>query len=132
MPWRIICNWKRVSTVVHFKPKQTDLNKCIYLVNQHYKGNRHRNQIVREDFPTAVTEQMKEKENAERQAALYHEMINEQEEADAKVARELAAKLSKESQRKPPMDEPHYLNMPPNTNQNVILLFFNILIILIS
>ncbi|KAG4069813.1 hypothetical protein HA402_006828 [Bradysia odoriphaga] len=52
-------------------------------INEHYKGNRYRNQTVREDFPTALSEQNKEKENAERQAALYHQMINEQEEADA-------------------------------------------------
>lgn len=63
------------------------------LVNEHYKGNRYRNQVVRQDFPTALNEQNKEKENAERQAALYHQMINEQEEADAKVAREFADKL---------------------------------------
>lgn len=48
------------------------------LVNDHYKGNRHRNAIVRQDFPTALTEQNREKEDAERQAALYHQMINEQ------------------------------------------------------
>lgn len=65
-------------------------------VNEHYKGNRYRNQTVREDFPTALSEQNKEKENAERQAALYHQMINEQEEADARVARELAEKLKAE------------------------------------
>lgn len=51
---------------------------------------------MRQDFPTALIEQNKEKENAERQAALYHQMINEQEEADAKVARDLADKLRTE------------------------------------
>lgn len=51
---------------------------------------------MREDFPTALNEQNKEKENAERQAALYHQMINEQEEADARVARELAEKMKYE------------------------------------
>lgn len=65
----------------------------VVIVNEHYKGNRYRNQTVREDFPTALSEQNKEKENAERQAALYHQMINEQEEADARVARELAEKM---------------------------------------
>ncbi|KAJ6645680.1 Coiled-coil domain-containing protein 50 [Pseudolycoriella hygida] len=65
-------------------------------INEHYKGNRYRNQTVREDFPTALSEQNKEKENAERQAALYHQMINEQEEADARVARELAEKMRAE------------------------------------
>lgn len=51
---------------------------------------------MREDFPTALNEQQKEKENAERQAALYHEMINEQEEKDARVARELEEKLKRD------------------------------------
>lgn len=70
---------------------------CTPTVNEHYKGNRFRNQVVRQDFPTALNEQNKEKENAERQAALYHQMINEQEEADAKVARDLAGKLRLEA-----------------------------------
>lgn len=69
----------------------------LFTVNEHYKGNRFRNQVVRQDFPTAVNEQNKEKENAERQAALYHQMINEQEEADAKVARQLAENLQTEA-----------------------------------
>lgn len=47
-------------------------------INDHYKGNRTRNGQVRQDFPTALHEQIKEKENAERHAALYHRMINEQ------------------------------------------------------
>jgi hypothetical protein len=47
-------------------------------VNEHYKGNRFRNQIVRTDFPTALSEQIREKENAERQAMIYHQMIEEQ------------------------------------------------------
>lgn len=68
----------------------------MFTVNEHYKGNRYRNQTVREDFPTALCEQNKEKENAERQAALYHQMINEQEEADARVAHELADKMKNE------------------------------------
>lgn len=50
----------------------------MFSVNDHYKGNRHRNQVVRQDFPTALNEQIKERQNAERQAALYHQMINEQ------------------------------------------------------
>lgn len=47
-------------------------------ISDHYKGNRNRNGQVRQDFPTALHEQLKEKENAERQAAMYHQMINEQ------------------------------------------------------
>lgn len=67
-------------------------------ISEHYKGNKHRNQIVRQDFPTALSEQIREKEDAERQAALYHQMINEQEEMDAKVARDIAQQLKRESE----------------------------------
>lgn len=69
-----------------------------FVVNEHYKGNRYRNQIVRQDFPTALTEQLREKENAERQAMLYHQMIEEQEQADARYAREYADKLRREAE----------------------------------
>ncbi|XP_065088894.1 uncharacterized protein LOC135710287 isoform X2 [Ochlerotatus camptorhynchus] len=69
-------------------------------INEHYKGNKHRNQIVRQDFPTALSEQIREKEDAERQAALYHQMINEQEEMDAKVARDIAQQLKREAELK--------------------------------
>lgn len=65
---------------------------------EHYKGNRHRNQIVREDFPRALSEQIREKEDAERQAMLYHQMIEEQEQADAIVAREYADRLRREAE----------------------------------
>lgn len=79
----------------------------MFLVNEHYKGNRYRNQVVRQDFPTALNEQIKEKQNAERQAAIYHEMINELEEADGKVARELDEKLRRdlEAERRRNVDE---------------------------
>uniref|UniRef100_A0A182KBX2 CCDC50_N domain-containing protein n=1 Tax=Anopheles christyi TaxID=43041 RepID=A0A182KBX2_9DIPT len=73
-------------------------------INEHYKGNKQRNQIVRQDFPTALSEQIREKEDAERQAALYHQMINEQEEMDAKVARDIAEQLSREAQLKRQME----------------------------
>ncbi|XP_058448400.1 probable serine/threonine-protein kinase DDB_G0280133 isoform X2 [Malaya genurostris] len=69
-------------------------------ISDHYKGNKHRNQIVRQDFPTALSEQIREKEDAERQAALYHQMINEQEEMDAKVARDIADQLKRENELK--------------------------------
>lgn len=69
-------------------------------ISEHYKGNKHRNQIVRQDFPTALSEQIREKEDAERQAALYHQMINEQEEMDAKVARDIAQQLKRETEVK--------------------------------
>lgn len=71
--------------------------KCI-LVLDHYKGNRYRNQIVREDFPRALSEQIREKEDAERQAILYHQMIEEQEQADAVVARKYADRLRREAE----------------------------------
>ncbi|XP_050076933.1 uncharacterized protein LOC126564062 [Anopheles maculipalpis] len=73
-------------------------------INEHYKGNKQRNQIVRQDFPTALSEQIREKEDAERQAALYHQMINEQEEMDAKVARDIAEQLNREAQAKRQME----------------------------
>lgn len=67
-------------------------------ISEHYKGNRHRNQVVRQDFPTALSEQIKEKENAERQANLYHQMINEQEEQDAILAKVIADKFRKQQE----------------------------------
>uniref|UniRef100_A0A182PLS5 CCDC50_N domain-containing protein n=1 Tax=Anopheles epiroticus TaxID=199890 RepID=A0A182PLS5_9DIPT len=73
-------------------------------ISEHYKGNKQRNQIVRQDFPTALSEQIREKEDAERQAALYHQMINEQEEMDAKVARDIAEQLNREAQLKRQME----------------------------
>ncbi|XP_052892314.1 uncharacterized protein LOC128300335 [Anopheles moucheti] len=73
-------------------------------ISEHYKGNKQRNQIVRQDFPTALSEQIREKEDAERQAALYHQMINEQEEMDAKVARDIAEQLNRETQAKRQME----------------------------
>lgn len=74
-------------------------------ISEHYKGNKHRNQIVRQDFPTALSEQIREKEDAERQAALYHQMINEQEEMDAKVARDIASQLKREAELKRRLQE---------------------------
>lgn len=70
----------------------------IFSVSEHYSGNRYRNQLVREDFPTALSEQMKERQNAERQAALYHEMINQQEESDGMIAQQLAEKLRRDAE----------------------------------
>lgn len=52
---------------------------------------------MRQDFPTALSEQIREKENAERQAMLYHQMVEEQEQADAIVAREYADRLRRET-----------------------------------
>uniref|UniRef100_A0AAG5DHE0 Coiled-coil domain-containing protein n=1 Tax=Anopheles atroparvus TaxID=41427 RepID=A0AAG5DHE0_ANOAO len=74
-------------------------------ISEHYRGNKQRNQIVRQDFPTALSEQIREKEDAERQAALYHQMINEQEEMDAKVAREVAEQLHREAKLKRQLEQ---------------------------
>lgn len=65
----------------------------IVSVTEHLQGNRYRNQMIREDFPTALSEQLKEKESAESRAAMYHDMINQQQEADAQLARELEEKM---------------------------------------
>lgn len=52
---------------------------CFYFtVNDFYKGNRTRNAVVREDFPTALQEQIKEKETAEKQAEAYRRRLREQ------------------------------------------------------
>lgn len=67
-------------------------------INEHYRGNRFRNQVVRQDFPTALSEQNKEKEVAEQQSALYHQMMNAQAEADAVVARKVAENLRREQE----------------------------------
>lgn len=53
---------------------------------------------MRQDFPTALSEQIREKENAERQAMLYHQMVEEQEQSDAIVAREYAERLRREAE----------------------------------
>uniref|UniRef100_A0A1L8DNE4 Putative serine/threonine-protein kinase n=1 Tax=Nyssomyia neivai TaxID=330878 RepID=A0A1L8DNE4_9DIPT len=91
-------------------------------ITEHYRGNRFRNAVVRQDYPTALHEQIKEKEYAERQAALYHQMINEQEEADAKLAQDLATKVdNKEGDRerrrlrsnKEELPVPNELPIPP-------------------
>lgn len=68
------------------------------LVNEHYRGNRFRNQVVRQDFPTALSEQIKEKEVADQQTARYHEMTHAQAEADALVAQTLAENLRREQE----------------------------------
>ena len=49
-----------------------------FIVNDFYKGNRTRNAVVREDFPTALQEQIKEKETAEKQAEAYRRRLREQ------------------------------------------------------
>ncbi|ENN70952.1 hypothetical protein YQE_12353, partial [Dendroctonus ponderosae] len=66
----------------------------------HLSGNRFRNAVVREDFPRAKNEQQKEQEMAEQAAAIYHRMLQEQEEHDIKVAKELADRLEREERMK--------------------------------
>lgn len=79
-------------------------NSCFFIfpflfaVNEHYRGNRFRNQVVRQDFPTALSEQIKEKEVAEKQQRMYQQMMGAQAEADAIVARRLAEKLQREQE----------------------------------
>lgn len=67
------------------------------LVTEHYQGNRYRNQMIREDFPTALSEQQKEAETAQSQAMRYHKMLIEQQEADALLARELEEKMRRDA-----------------------------------
>lgn len=80
-------------------------------VNEHYNGNRFRNQVVRQDFPTALHEQIKEREDADRRAAMYYQMIGEQEQADARIAQELAEKLQREQEmeRRRLLEQSEYL-----------------------
>lgn len=58
-------------------------------INEHYSSNKSRNAQVREDFPCAYVEQLKEQKLAEQAAAVYHKMLAEQEEIDNKIAKEL-------------------------------------------
>lgn len=74
-------------------------------IQQHYTGNKQRNQLVREDFPRARSEQMKEQEMAEQAAAIYHKMLAEQEEIDKQLAEKLAKKLELEEQSKKKAEE---------------------------
>ncbi|KAK9886746.1 hypothetical protein WA026_018398 [Henosepilachna vigintioctopunctata] len=62
-------------------------------IKQHYIGNKQRNALVREDYPTAKTEQQKEQELAEQAAAVYRRMLEEQEEVDKMLAERLTQKL---------------------------------------
>ncbi|KAI4471771.1 c3orf6 protein-related [Holotrichia oblita] len=65
-------------------------------ISEHYKHNKHKNAQVREDFPCALDEQLREKRLAEQAAAVYQKMLAEQEEYDNKVAKELAERLDRE------------------------------------
>ncbi|XP_075152996.1 uncharacterized protein LOC142226724 isoform X4 [Haematobia irritans] len=92
-------------------------------ITDFYKGNRTRNAVVREDFPTALQEQLKEKETAEKQAEAYRRRLKEQEEYDKRVAKEITEKLERDLQEqrlreleseKLALDmEAIYVNLPP-------------------
>ncbi|XP_037957952.1 basic-leucine zipper transcription factor A isoform X2 [Teleopsis dalmanni] len=93
-------------------------------INDFYKGNRFRNAVVREDFPTALHEQIKEKENAEKQAEEYRRHLIEQEQHDKRVAKEIADKLELDIQEQQQREliesemiaqqmQEIYVNLPP-------------------
>ncbi|XP_039950992.1 uncharacterized protein LOC120768388 isoform X3 [Bactrocera tryoni] len=93
-------------------------------INDFYKGNRQRNAVVREDFPTALNEQIKEKEEAEKQVEMYRRRLLEQEAHDKRVAKEIADKLERdlqeqrqrellESEEMAQQMQELYVNLPP-------------------
>uniref|UniRef100_A0A0K8TZZ4 Coiled-coil domain-containing protein 50 n=1 Tax=Bactrocera latifrons TaxID=174628 RepID=A0A0K8TZZ4_BACLA len=95
-------------------------------INDFYKGNRQRNAVVREDFPTALNEQIKEKEEAEKQVEMYRRRLLEQEAYDKRVAKEIADKLERdlqeqrqrellESEEMAQQMQELYVNLPPPT-----------------
>lgn len=67
--------------------------------------------MVRQDFPTALSEQIKEKEVADQQRLLYHQMLDAQAEADAAVARQVADNLRREQdlERRRNIEQSEYL-----------------------
>lgn len=69
-------------------------------ISEHLSGNKYRNAVVREDFPRAKTEQMREQQLAEQTAMIYQRMLAEQEEQDNIVAKQLAADLEQEERYK--------------------------------
>nr|XP_016945693.1 uncharacterized protein LOC108021468 isoform X4 [Drosophila suzukii] len=93
-------------------------------INDFYKGNRYRNAVVREDFPTALHEQIKEKEHAQRRVDAYRRRLTEQEEHDKRVAKEIADKLERDLQEQQQKElqqseliakqmQEIYVNLPP-------------------
>ncbi|XP_017834883.2 mediator of RNA polymerase II transcription subunit 15 isoform X4 [Drosophila busckii] len=93
-------------------------------INDFYKGNRYRNATVREDFPTALHEQIKEKEQAQRQVEAYRRRLTEQEEHDKRIAKEIAEKLERDLQEQQQKElqqseliaqkmQEIYVNLPP-------------------
>ncbi|KRF81952.1 transcription factor SPT20 homolog isoform X3 [Drosophila virilis] len=93
-------------------------------INDFYKGNRYRNAVVREDFPTALHEQIKETEQAQRQVEAYRRRLTEQEEHDKRIAKEIADKLERDLQEQQQKElqqseliaqkmQEIYVNLPP-------------------
>ena len=76
-------------------------------ITDHLSGNRFRNAVVREDFPRAKSEQLREQRLAEQTALIYQRMLAEQEEQDNKVARQLAEQLEREERNKRRLLEIH-------------------------
>lgn len=74
-------------------------------ISEHLSGNKYRNAVVREDFPRAKTEQLREQQLAEQTAMIYQRMLAEQEEQDNMVAKQLAAELEREERYKRRMME---------------------------
>lgn len=65
-------------------------------ITGHLQSNRYRNAVVRQDFPCALDEQLREQQLAEQAAAVYHQMLAEQEEIDNLYAKQLANKIENE------------------------------------
>ena len=70
-------------------------------IASHLGGNRRRNHQIRNDFPKALEEQTKEKDEASRQKEQHRQRLRELENKDAEVAQELQLKdlLSTDAQR---------------------------------
>lgn len=69
-------------------------------ITEHLSGNKFRNALVREDFPRAKSEQLREQRLAEQTAMIYQRMLAEQEEQDSIVAKQLAEQLEREERQK--------------------------------
>lgn len=89
-------------------------------IRQHYSGNKHRNALVREDFPKAKTEQQKEQELAEQAAAVYRRMLEEQEEVDRMLAERLTKKLELEERAKKSVEERESLHVAKRMQDNFV------------
>lgn len=61
-------------------------------ISQHLLGNRHRNQILREDIPQARKEQSLEEIQASREYNEYRQKLDQVSERDAQIAHELTRK----------------------------------------